>query len=46
MDFLFSKSGENLENEQVEAVFKDCMPEENEDGEIQYAREFSYLRFI
>jgi len=30
--------GEALDNEQVEAVFKDCMPEENDDGEIKYAQ--------
>jgi len=30
--------GENLDNEQVEAVFKDCMGEENDDGEIKYAQ--------
>ncbi|XP_055296136.1 myosin light chain alkali [Sitodiplosis mosellana] len=29
--------GDPLEPEQVEAVFKDCMPEENDDGEIKYA---------
>jgi myosin light chain 6 len=29
--------GEPLENEQVEILFKDCMPEENDDGEIKYA---------
>jgi len=29
--------GECLEAEQVETVFKDCMGEENDDGEIQYA---------
>jgi Ca2+-binding EF-hand superfamily protein len=29
--------GETLDNEQVDAVFKDCMGEENDDGEIQYA---------
>jgi len=28
--------GEALDNEQVEAIFKDCMGEENDDGEIQY----------
>lgn len=33
--------GEPLDNEQVETVFKDCMPEENDDGEIQYAREYN-----
>lgn len=33
--------GENLDNDQVEAVFKDCMGEENDDGEIQYAREYT-----
>jgi len=29
--------GEALDQEQVDAVFKDCMGEENDDGEIQYA---------
>jgi len=29
--------GETLENEQVDSVFKDCMGEENDDGEVQYA---------
>jgi len=29
--------GEQLENEQVEAVFKDCMGEEDDDGNIKYA---------
>jgi len=29
--------GEPLENEQVEVLFKDCMGEENDDGEIKYA---------
>lgn len=33
-------SGEALEPEQVETVFKDCMPEENDDGEIKYARKY------
>ncbi|XP_031624744.1 myosin light chain alkali isoform X2 [Contarinia nasturtii] len=28
--------GEPLENEQVETLFKDCMGEENDDGEIKY----------
>lgn len=30
--------GETLDNEEVETVFKDCMPEENDDGEIKYAQ--------
>lgn len=30
--------GDPLEPEQVETVFKDCMPEENEDGEVKYAQ--------
>jgi len=29
--------GERLEPEQVDAIFKDCVGPENEDGEIQYA---------
>lgn len=28
--------GERLEQEQVDALFKDCLGEENDDGEIQY----------
>lgn len=32
--------GEALDAEQVEQVFKDCMGEENDDGEIQYARKY------
>jgi len=28
--------GEALDNEQVDAIFKDCMGEENDEGEIQY----------
>lgn len=36
--FDLPKTGEQLDNDQVEAVFKDCMGEENDDGEIQYAR--------
>lgn len=32
--------GETLTQEQVDAVFKDCMGEENDDGEIKYAREY------
>lgn len=36
-------SGENLETEQVEAVFKDCMGEEDDDGNIKYARKYLEL---
>lgn len=36
--------GEQLDAEQVEAVFKDCMGEENDDGEIQYARKYICFR--
>lgn len=32
--------GEPLDHEQVDEVFKDCMPEENDDGEILYTREY------
>lgn len=31
-----------METDQVETVFKDCMPEENEDGEILYSRKFHF----
>lgn len=31
--------GETLTADQVDTVFKDCLGEENEDGEIKYARE-------
>lgn len=30
--------GECLDDDQVATVFKDCMPEENDDGEIKYAQ--------
>lgn len=43
--YLTLFTGEALENEQVEAVFKDCMPEENEDGEIKYARKYPLHTF-
>lgn len=33
-------SGEALDNEQVETCFKDCMGEEDDDGNIKYARKF------
>lgn len=36
--------GDPLDNEQVDACFKDCMPEENDDGEIKYVREYSSKR--
>lgn len=36
--FAFGISGETLDNEQVETVFKDCMPEEDDDGNIKYGR--------
>lgn len=29
-----------MDNDQVDEVFKDCMPEENDDGEILYTREY------
>lgn len=32
--------GENLTNEQVDEVFKDCMGEEDDDGNIKYARKY------
>lgn len=40
--FGFGFLGERLEPEQVDALFKDCMGEENDDGEIQYAREYMF----
>lgn len=36
--------GEALQPEQVEALFKDCMGEENDDGEIQYTRKCPLAR--
>lgn len=30
--------GENLNQEQVDTLFADCMGEENDDGEIDYIR--------
>lgn len=41
---LFSRLGENLTNEQVDEVFKDCMGEEDDDGNIKYARKYSIER--
>lgn len=41
--FFFCISGEALEPEQVDAVFKDCMGEEDEDGNIKYARKYFTL---
>lgn len=38
---LWFRSGEPLDNEQVETLFKDCMGEENDDGEIKYGRKCS-----
>lgn len=45
---MVALAGETLDNEQVETVFKDCMPEENDDGEIKYARKYStfHLSFV
>lgn len=35
--------GEQLDNEQVEAVFKDCMGEEDDEGQIKYARKYEAM---
>lgn len=44
--YISQSSGENLTNEQVDEVFKDCMGEEDEDGNIKYARKYclAYLQ--
>lgn len=39
-DMFFWITGENLTNEQVDEVFKDCMGEEDDDGNIKYARKY------
>ncbi|XP_031624743.1 myosin light chain alkali isoform X1 [Contarinia nasturtii] len=38
--------GEPLENEQVETLFKDCMGEENDDGEIKYGPFLKNMMFM
>lgn len=38
--------GENLTQEQVTEVFKDCMGEENDDGEIKYARKYTFKKIL
>lgn len=35
--------GETLTQEQIDEVFKDCMGEENDDGEIKYARKYRWI---
>lgn len=36
-------SGEKLTEAQVDEVYEDCMPEEDDEGQIEYERKFNFF---